>query len=98
MNMLTNINKQIENDVVITKKMIRESLLQFISRQFTVDRADIQLDKSLIDTGVIDSMGLIEISTFISQKYNFEITVDNMTRQNFGSVLLMVDFIEKNIK
>lgn len=96
--MLTNINKQIENDVVITKKMIRESLLQFISRQFTVDRADIQLDKSLIDTGVIDSMGLIEISTFISQKYNFEITVDNMTRQNFGSVLLMVDFIEKNIK
>lgn len=98
MNMSTNINKQIENDVVITKKMIRESLLHFISRQFTVDQAEIQLDKSLIDTGVIDSMGLIEISTFISQKYNFEITVDNMTRQNFGSVLLMVDFIEKNIK
>lgn len=98
MNMSTNINKLIENDVVITKKMIRESLLQFISRQFTVDQAEIQLDKSLIDTGVIDSMGLIEISTFISQKYNFEITVDNMTRQNFGSVLHMVDFIEKNIK
>lgn len=96
--MSTNINNQIENDLVITKKMIRESLLQFISRQFTVDKAEIQLDKSLIDTGIIDSMGLIEISTFISQKYNFEITVDNMTRQNFGSVLLMVDFIEKNIK
>lgn len=98
MNMSTNLNKQIENDVVITKRMIRESLLQFISRQFTVDQEDIQLDKSLIDTGIIDSMGLIEISTFISQKYNFEITVDNMTRQNFGSVLLMVDFIEKNLK
>lgn len=98
MNMSTNLNKQIENDVVITKRMIRESLLQFISRQFTVDQEDIQLDKSLIDTGIIDSMGLIEISTYISQKYNFEITVDNMTRQNFGSVLLMVDFIEKNLK
>jgi acyl carrier protein len=89
---------QNENVTVITKKMIKESLLQFISRQFTVDKEEIQLDKSLIDTGIIDSMGLIEISTFISQTYNFEITVDNMTRQNFGSVLLMVDFIEKNIK
>lgn len=91
-------NMQNENVTVITKKMIKESLLQFISRQFTVDKEEIQLDKSLIDTGIIDSMGLIEISTFISQTYNFEITVDNMTRQNFGSVLLMVDFIEKNIK
>lgn len=89
---------QNENVTVITKKMIKESLLQFISRQFTVDKEEIQLDKSLIDTGIIDSMGLIEISTFISQTYNFEITVDDMTRQNFGSVLLMVDFIEKNIK
>ena len=43
-------------------------------------------------------MGLIEISSFISQNFNFKVAVDQMTRQNFGSVLLMVDFIDKNKK
>jgi acyl carrier protein len=83
------------NTEIITKKQIKESLLSFISKQFLVDREDIEVDKSLIDTGIIDSMGLIEISSFITSTYNFKVTVDQMTRQNFGSVLLIVDFIDK---
>lgn len=86
------------NTEIITKKQIKEMLLEFICRQFLVDREDIFLDKSLIDTGIIDSTGLIEISTFISQNFNFTITVDQMTRQNFGSVLLMIDYIDRNKK
>lgn len=80
----------------ITKKQIKDSLLNFICKQFLVDKEDIAIDKSLIDTGIIDSMGLIEISTFITQNFNFKVTVDQMTRQNFGSVILLVDFIDKN--
>lgn len=92
------INYQTMNTDIITKKQIRELLLDFICRQFLVDKVDIEIDKSLIDTGIIDSMGLIEISSFISQNFNFKVAVDQMTRQNFGSVLLMVDFIDKNKK
>jgi len=91
-------NNQPVNSETITKKQIRELLLDFICRQFLVDKEDIEIDKSLIDQGIIDSMGLIEISTFMSQNFNFEVTVDQMTRQNFGSVLLMVGFIDKNKK
>jgi acyl carrier protein len=90
-------NNYMETDT-ITKKKIKEMLLDFICRQFLVDREDVELDKSLIDTGIIDSMGLIEISTFIKQNFNFMITIDQMTRQNFGSVLLMIDYIDKNKK
>lgn len=89
-------NNQIINTEIITKKQIKDSLLDFVSRQFLVDKEDIELDKSLIDTGIIDSMGLIEISTFITQNFNFKVSVDQMTRQNFGSILLLVDFIDKN--
>jgi acyl carrier protein len=86
------------NTDIITKKQIKELLLDFICRQFLVDKGDIEIDKSLIDMGIIDSMGLIEISSFISQNFSFKVTVDQMNRQNFGSVLLMVDFIDKNKK
>ena len=89
-------NTQTKNTVTITKEEINEILLDFICRQFLVDMEDIELDKSLIDTGIIDSMGLIEISSFISQNFNFKVSESQMNRQNFGSVLLIVDFIEKN--
>ena len=89
---------QIKNTEIITREQIKDMLLDFICEQFLVDLEDIQLDKSLIDTGIIDSMGLIEISGFISQNFNFKVTEDQMNRQNFGSVLLIVDFIDKNKK
>ena len=83
---------------VITKEQIKTTLIEFICRQFLVEPGDIQIDKSLVDTGIIDSMGLIEISTFISQNFRFKVTEQQMTRQNFGSLLLITDFIARNIK
>lgn len=89
-------HNQIMNTDIITKEQIKELLLDFICRQFLVDLEDIEVEKSLIDTGIIDSMGLIEISSFISQNFNFKVNEDQMNRQNFGSVLLIVDFIDRN--
>jgi len=91
-------NNQVKNTEIITKEHIKEMLLDFICRQFLVDLEDIQIDKSLIDAGIIDSMGLIEISSFIGQNFNFKVSEDQMNRQNFGSVLLIVDFIDRNKK
>lgn len=79
----------------LTKDEIQVSLLDFLCRQFYVDLEDIILDKSLIDTGIIDSMGLIEIASYIKNSYGFTITNEQMNRENFGSVLRIVDFINK---
>ena len=40
-----------------------------IRNPFFVDLEDIEIDKSLVDTGIIDSMGLIEIATYIQKQY-----------------------------
>jgi acyl carrier protein len=79
----------------MSKLEIQESLLGFISRNFMVDKDIIALDKSLVDTGIIDSMGLIEIATFMEHQFGFKVQEEQMNRENFGSVLQMVDFIQK---
>ena len=76
---------------------IQQELLQFLCRQFFVEIEDIEIDKSLVDTGIIDSMGLIEIVTYIQKEYGFKVTNDQMNRDNFGSVLKIVDFISNSI-
>lgn len=91
------ITKEITAEVN-TREQVKDNLIGFICRQFLVDAEDIQIDKSLVDTGIIDSMGLIEISSYIEQTYNFRVTEDKMNRKYFGSVLLIVDFIESNIR
>lgn len=89
-------NNEIKNTEIVDKTQIKELLIDFICRQFLVDEGDIEIDKSLIDTGIIDSMGLIEIAAFITKNFNFKVTEEQMNRKNFGSVLLIIDFIDAN--
>ncbi len=74
---------------------IQSKLLEFITRSFMVEREEIDLSKSMIDEGIIDSFGLIEIATFLENKFHITITEDKMIRANFGSVHKIVDFIER---
>jgi len=60
-----------------------------------VERNEIDLDKSMIDEGIIDSFGLIEIATFMENEFKMEISEENMIRENFGSVHKIVNFIKK---
>jgi len=77
---------------------IQDSLLDFICKNFLVEMEEIDLEKSLVDTGIIDSIGLIEIATFIQNTYGIIVEEEQMNRQNFGSVVKIVNFIEKEMK
>jgi acyl carrier protein len=76
---------------------IKKLLLEFICRNFMVDEEEVPLDKSLVDAGIIDSIGLIEISNFMEKEFNIKIEEEDLTRDNFGSVDKMVSFIKRQI-
>lgn len=76
---------------------IRESLLDFIVRHFVVDRTDINLENSLIDDGIIDSFGLIEICAYLTRTYAITIEDQDMIRENFGSVTRIVRFVKRKL-
>lgn len=74
---------------------IQSTLLEFLCKNYMIEEDEIHLDKSLIDQGIIDSFGLIEISGFLKQEFGIAVREDEMNRANFGSVLKIVSFIEK---
>ena len=89
-----------ESDIVIGTERgagIRAALLDFVCRSFMVDESEVDLDKSMIDEGIIDSFGLVEIATFLEKTYNFQILAEEMIRPNFGSVNLIVAFVERRL-
>jgi len=81
------------DEKVLNKTEIQKKLIEFLCHQFMVEEEDIDLNESLVDTGIIDSMGLIEIAAYIENEYSFKVTEEMMNRVNFGSVYKIVDFI-----
>lgn len=77
---------------------IQYKFLDFITIQFSVERDEIDLEKSLIDEGIIDSFGLIEIVSFIEKEFDIVVQDDQMTMKNFGSVIKIVNFIEQELR
>lgn len=79
----------------MTKAEIQEKLMEFICRNFMVEPEEIDVTHSLIDDGIIDSFGLVEISIFMEKEFSMQVVEEEMIRPNFGSVLKMVDFIDR---
>ncbi len=74
---------------------IQADLLAFVCRNFLVDENEIDQERSLIDQGIIDSFGLVEIATHIKKSYGIITTENEMNRDNFGSLTKMSAYISR---
>ena len=76
---------------------IRKKLLEFICANFMVEPDEVPLDKSMIDEGIIDSFGLVEIFAFLKSTFGIVVAEDEMIRENFGSILKIIAFVERRL-
>ena len=53
------------------------------------EKYDVQVDTTtkLIDEGVVDSMGVMELVTFLEQSFDVEFEMDDLTEDNFASIV-----------
>ena len=66
---------------------IQNALSDFIVKQFPAFHGKGPgPDDSLLEAGVIDSMGVLEIVTFIETEFKVVLSDDEMVAENFGSV------------
>lgn len=76
------------------KNLALQKLVVFVSENYMVEVDDVPADRSLIDEGIIDSFGLVEIASFLENEFSITVVEDDFTRANFGSLLKMVDFVD----
>ncbi|WP_349360341.1 acyl carrier protein [Stappia sp.] len=49
-------------------------------------------DENLLDSGILDSLGIAEITEFIEKEFGFDIDEDEITAQNYRSLNTLVAF------
>ena len=62
---------------------------------FTNDQSKLKNSDSFLETGIIDSTGILEVITFIQDELNITIEDDEMIPENLDSVDNVLAFIKK---
>jgi acyl carrier protein len=74
----------------------QDELLTYIKTELAQNAGDLDADTNL--AGVVDSTAVMEIVVWIEGKYAFDVEIDDIQPDNFGSVAKLVAYIEKRRK
>lgn len=75
---------------------LRDQLTTFITDKLLQNRsAVLRVDESLLDRGVIDSVGLISLVAFLEQEAGVRIPDDEIVPENFETIEAMETFVQR---
>ncbi len=52
-------------------------------------------DAPLLESGVIDSLGVLDVVAFLEQSFMIKVSDDELSPENFASVASLATFVEK---
>ncbi|QDT96000.1 acyl carrier protein [Gimesia aquarii] len=79
---------------------IQSEVRDFVAENFLFDENPESLnnDDSFLETGIIDSTGVLELVAFIEEKYSVEVDDDELVPENLDSIDRLITFIESKLK
>lgn len=79
---------------------VRDKVRDFILENylFTTDTSALGLDDSLLEKGVVDSSGMMEIILFLEEKLGVAMKDDEMTPDNLDSVNKIAKFAQGKLR
>ena len=86
--------------VEVSEAGVRAEVRGFIEENFLYMRPDAQLadDDRLLELGIIDSLGFVELVEEIQARYGVQVADVEITEDNFGSVNAIVAFVEGKLR
>jgi len=73
----------------------REKIRQFIVNELIADGSGSELTDTvlLIDSGVIDSLGIMSLLGFLEENFSIQISGDDLVPDNFASISTISNFV-----
>lgn len=73
-------------------------IISFIEDTFLFgDKIHINMQDSLTQNSIVDSTGILELISFIEEKFNFRVNDEDIIPENFDSINGIEKFIKRNI-
>lgn len=73
-----------------------EKIRMFITTNFYVaDASSLTDDDSLLDRGIVDSTGVLEVVAFVEQEFGIVVADDEMLPENLDSIACITAFVRR---
>lgn len=74
---------------------VEQTVTRFVEEQLLLRRPGLELnsDSDLIDSGIVDSVGLFRLVAHLEDTYGFAIPPDSITPENLGSIDAICRFV-----
>lgn len=80
----------------MAEKSVAEALRQFIAQNFILDDGmALDDDASLVEQGIIDSTGILELVMFVEETFNFKMAAQELTPANLDSIRRLEAYIRR---
>jgi acyl carrier protein len=71
-------------------------LLDYVKKELLRGRnANLTVDTDLLGTGIVDSLGVLQIVAFVDERLGKQIPDEDVTYENFHSVRALADYLAK---
>lgn len=81
------------DDMTTPEARVRAYILDNL--MFSSNDADLANDASLLERGIIDSTGVMEIILFLEESFGITVRTEDMLPENFDSVQNIVRFVQR---
>jgi len=72
-----------------------QRIVDYLKESVLLDPSqEIPLDRSLLEAGILDSYGIVDLLTFIEGEYGLAIPDQDITREKMGSIRKIARYIE----
>jgi acyl carrier protein len=77
---------------------VEREVRSFIETNFLLWKSiNMQPEDSLLDKGVVDSNGVVELVNFIEERYAIEVTAKELTASNFDSIKNITAYVTRKL-
>lgn len=75
---------------------LKDRIKQFIMTEVNPDRnlERIDDDEPLVDSGIVDSLGVLKIMSFLDEEFGIDLSAGQIKLENFNSVALICKLVD----
>jgi acyl carrier protein len=74
--------------------MIEDRIQRFLIEELHAPPSNLTRDYALIERGVLDSMGLFQLVSFIESSYHIKVEDEELSPENFRTIEAIAAFVE----
>lgn len=83
----------------LSEDFIKGQVVEFIGINFLYDGATLDLGEndSLVENGIVDQTGILELVLFVEDTYNFQVPESDLTPENFDTISNIASYVHHRL-